>query len=165
LSHDTYGLACRAIWRVSDEDRELAKNQICSKRLQLDDQIVAMDGVQFFILCITMVETNADEDDEATSDDPTIFPGLAYFIVFRETSKCMKETIFAALHYADMEPTITEIKTRNTRGLTQVETAVCKIAQVVKDHNDTATKNMVIASNLFCRSVRRAREIEDENIN
>ena len=132
-----------------------------------------MDGVQFFISCITMVETNArrprsdeeDEDDEAASGGPTIFPGLAYFVVFRETSKCTKETIFSALHDADMEPTITEIKTRNTIGLTKVETAVCKIAQVVKDHNNAATKKMVIASNPFCRSVCRAREVEDEDEN
>jgi hypothetical protein len=55
-----------------------------------------------------MVETNArrpksDKDDEAASGGPTIFPGVE---TFRETSKCMKETIFAALHDADMEPTI-----------------------------------------------------------
>ena len=130
-----------------------------------------MDGVQFFISCITMVQTNArrpksdeeDEDDEPASRGPTIFPGVAYFVVFRETSKCTKETIFVTLHDADMEPTITEIKTRNNRGLTLVETAVYQIAQVVKDHNNAATKNMVIASNLFCRSVCRAREIEDED--
>jgi hypothetical protein len=98
---------------VSDEDRDLAKNQICSKRLQLDDQIVAMDGgcnfsSQWCALCITMVETNArrpksDKDDEAASGGPTLFPGVQ---TFRETSKSAKETIFAALHDADMEPTI-----------------------------------------------------------
>jgi hypothetical protein len=49
--------------------------------------------------------------------------------------------------------------------LTQVETALYKIDQVVKDHNNAATKIMVIASNHFCHSVCHAREIEDENIN
>lgn len=158
---DTKAVACRALWRVKKEDANLAENQICSKRLKLDDTIIAMDGVQFFLSCITAIEQNVsrkfspDDVDEA-GDPQKIYPGVSYFIAYRDTSKCSKDAIFRALHEADMDPTISEIKTRNSTSIANYEdVAIKKLAQVVKDHNNSATMDLVDMSNTFCREACR----------
>ena len=51
---------------MKEEDLQLAENQICSKRMTLDDKIIEMEGVQFFISCITRIE---EKTSRALSDE------------------------------------------------------------------------------------------------
>ena len=59
-------IACRATWRVREDDIEQATLQIASKRLLLNDVIQAIEGVVFFFSCISGVCCN----------DETIFAAL-----------------------------------------------------------------------------------------
>ena len=162
LVEDTKAVACRALWRVKEEDISMAKNQICSHRLKLDDTIIGMEGVQFFVSCITEIEQNVarritrGEDGRGFNPEKIVYPGVSYFIAYRETSKCSKDAIFRALYEADMDPTINAIKTRNSGSLSGYEdVAIKKLAQVVKDHDNRATKELVRMSNAFCRAMER----------
>ena len=50
-------VTCRAIWRVK-RDLFLAENLIASKRLQLDEKVSKVKGVQFFFSAVGGVTTN-----------------------------------------------------------------------------------------------------------
>ena len=50
-------VTCRAIWRVKREDLFLAENLIASKRLQLDEKVSKVKGVQFFFSAVGGVTT------------------------------------------------------------------------------------------------------------
>ena len=170
LVEDTKAVACRALWRVKEEDISMAKNQICSHRLKLDDTIIGMEGVQFFVSCITEIEQNVarritpGEDGRGFNPEKIVYPGVSYFIAYRETSKCSKHAIFRALYEADMDPTINAIKTRNSGSLSGYEdVAIKKLAQVVKDHDNRATKELVRMSNAFCRAACRDSGSNGEN--
>ena len=137
LVEDTKAVACRALWRVKEEDISMAKNQICSHGLKLDDAIIGMEGVQFFVSCITEIEQNVThritpgEDERGFNPEKIVYPGVSYLIAYRETSKCSKDAIFRALYEADMDPTINAIKTRNSGSLPGYEdVAIKKLAQV-----------------------------------
>ena len=111
LVEDTTAVACRAPWRVKEDDINLAEFQFCSKRLKLADRIINKEGVQFFVSCITPIEQNVQgeisADEEKGAGDPQkIYPGKSYFIAYCEISKCSKDKIFRALHGADMDPTV-----------------------------------------------------------
>ena len=154
---------------MKEEDLQLAENQICSKRMTLDDKIIEMEGVQFFISCITRIEektsralSDEDDDDNGGSHLKT-YPGVAYFVAYRETSTCSKEAIFRALHDADMDPTISEIRTRNSEAIPAEEVAAKKIAQVVKDHDSRVTIDLVHMSNRFCREACRQHNTNESN--
>jgi hypothetical protein len=61
----------------------MAQNLIASKRLELEDALTKVSGVQFFISSVTAVATNAKrasaEDEELLED---FYPAVAFFIVF-----------------------------------------------------------------------------------
>ena len=170
LVEDTKAVACRALWRVKEDDIKLAENQICSKRLKLDDRIIDMEGVQFFVSCITAIEQNVQsklsaDEAEGARDPHKIYPGVSYFIAYRETSQCSKDAIFRALHDADMDPTISEIKTRHSASMHNYEdVAIKKLAQVVKDHDNRATMDLVRMSNTFCRTACRDHSNNREDV-
>lgn len=42
----------------------MAKNQICSKRLLVDENVAAIDGVHFFPSSITEIEETVNCDEE-----------------------------------------------------------------------------------------------------
>ena len=70
----------------------MAKNQICSHRRKLDDRIIGMEGVQFFVSCITEIEQNVarrispGEDEGGCNPEKIVYPGFSFFIAYRETS-------------------------------------------------------------------------------
>jgi len=73
LVEDTKAVACRALWRVKEDDIK-GENQFCSKRLKVDDRIIEMEGVQFFVSHITAIEQNVkgkiSADEEEGARDP-----------------------------------------------------------------------------------------------
>ena len=150
-------LACRAIWRVTPEDRELAKNQICSKRLMLDELLAKIAGVQFFFSCITMMRSNSKRArcGEEKGKEAEIYPGVAYFIAYRQNDLCDENAIFATLHNADMEPMITKI---------HASSAAATLLQVLKDHANTCVQNLVNASNTYCLARAMDELSEDEDV-
>ena len=67
-----------------------------------------------------------------------VYPGVAYFIAYRPNDLCDENAIFAMLHNADMEPTITKI---------HASIAAATLLQALKDHANTYVQNLVNASN------------------
>ena len=144
MHKNVQALACRATWRVIRADIELAKRQICSKRLHLDDQLSKIYGVQYFFSCITLMMSNKKTSSpqcEQEGPGREIYPGVAYFIVYRPSEACNESKIFSILHNADMEPTVTKLRTQNSAST---------LFQVLKDHANEAVQNLVRASNTFC---------------
>ena len=116
MTNDLQAISCRAVWRVKDDDIELATKQICSKRLELDDLIASIEGVQFFVSCITAVTSNpktSGGDRSANSNEGKVYPAIAFFIVYRESSMCNESTLFTELHKRDVDVTISSIATRS----------------------------------------------------
>ena len=73
-------------------------------------------------------EISADEE-EGAGDPQKIYPGKSYFIAYCKISKCSKHGIFRALHGADMDPTISKIKTRHSASMNGYEdVAIEKLA-------------------------------------
>ena len=150
-------LVCRAIWCVTPEDRELARNQICSKRLILDELLVKIAGVQFFFSCITMMRSNSKRArcGEGRGKEAEIYPGVAYFIAYRQNDLCDENAIFTTLHNAHMEPTITKI---------HASSAAATLLQVLKDHANTCVQNLVNASNTYCFARAMDELSEDKDV-
>lgn len=144
-------IACRATWRVREDDIEQATLQIASKRLLLNDVIEAIEGVVFFFSCISGVCSNANRkrDPNSRPRNSDTYPCVSFFIVFEPNERCNDETIFAALHNEDVEPEITRINVRN-RGKQDLETAAKQLFQTVKDHNNPTMQEMVDVSNSYC---------------
>ena len=137
---------------MKQEDIELANSQISSKRLQLDEALCEMHGVQFFFSCITALSSNANHAKSATAEVPLhVFPGVAYFIAYRETETCNETTIFSTLHNRDVDPVIKAIRSRRSTRTNQAsEHAAKELFQVLKDHNNPLIINMLNASNTYC---------------
>ena len=147
-------IACRATWRVTPEDLELARMQITSKRLLLQDAISSIDGVLFFFSCISSVRSNANtkrgknERRAANAQDDT-YPCISFFIAYERSDRCNDETFFAALHNQDVEPEINPIRVRKGAH-SDMETAARQLFQTVKDHNNESIQDMVDISNTYC---------------
>ena len=149
-------LACRAVWRVQHEHLPLAHNLTASKRLTLDDMLVSISGIMYFFSCVTVMKSNVKRARTQTDEtgNRLCYPGVAYFLCFRRNEVCNENKIFAALHNADMEPTIAKIRTRS-RG--------SSLLQVLKDHSNVTVQNLLETSNTYC--YRRAmNELHQHNI-
>ena len=145
-------LACRAMWRVVQNGLSLANNLISSKRLTLDDILVSISGVQYFFSCITIMKSNVKAASrENVEENCPCYPGVAYFICYRRNETCNKNTIFAALYNADMEPTVSRVRTQSE---------LSSLLQVLKEHSNDGVDNLVQASNAYC--YRRAMSEYDE---
>ena len=60
-----------------------------------------------------------------------------------------------------MDPTISEKKTRHSASMNSYEdVAIKKLAQVVKDHDNHATMDLVRMSNTFCHTLCRDQDLE-----
>ena len=150
-------LACRAIWRVTPEDRDLAKNQIWRKRLILDELLAKIGGVQFFFSCITMMRSNFKRAwcGEEKGKEAEKYLGVAYFIAYRRNDLCDENAIFATLHNADVEPKIMKI---------HAFSAAATLLQALKDHANTCVQNLVDASNTYCLARAMDELNEDEDV-
>ena len=98
--------------------------------------------------CITLMMSNEKTSSpQCEEEGPAreIYPGVAYFIVYRRSK------IFSILHNADMESTVTILRTRNSAST---------LFQVLKDHANEAVQNLVRESNTFCfrRAITDMRE-------
>ena len=145
-------MACRAIWRVSPADIELARLQIASKRLLLNDAIASIEGVMFYFSCISSVCSNPNTSKGQRSNanvGETSYPCVSFFIVYQPNEKCDDDTFFAALHNQDVEPEIRPIRVRNG-GNHDMESAARQLFQTVKDHDNGSMQQMVDASNQYC---------------
>ena len=150
-------VACRAVWRVKNEDIKLANDLISSKRLQLEEIISRLEGVQFLISCVSGVVSNKKVRTNASDirEEERCYPAIALFIVYRPTERCNERTLFSAMHNADLEPSITPVTTKLGRG-DMAEKASRELFQVVKDHDNERMQQMVRTSNTYCN--REARE-------
>jgi hypothetical protein len=128
---------------VCNEDIELARFQIASKRLLLDDAINAIEGVHFFISSITSVCSNSKSkvEEEPTYMEPDeTYPSIAYV---------NDNTFFTALHNQDLGPVIQGLKVRNVAN-NELENAARQLFQTVKDHNNRSIQDMLDMSNVYC---------------
>ena len=146
ISNDCKAVSCRAIWRVCAEDIQLAQYQIASKRLELDDLLCKINGVQYFFSAISCVASNARSSSQVPRARQS-YPAIAYFIVYRETQTCNENLLFAAMHNHDTEPEISPIRVRSSN---QIEKAAKQLFQVVKDHNNPTIQEMLDISNVYC---------------
>lgn len=171
ITDDLKAVGCRATWRVKDDDVQLATNQIASKRLQLDEALSAIHGVQFFFSCVSSVCSNAKEAKRSnkTQEEPPIeektYPAIGYFVVYRKTETCNENALFAALHNQDVEPKIRTIRTRARTSANRVmEKAARELFQVLKDHNNPRIEEMVNMSNTYCydESVMKSSDEDDD---
>ena len=136
---------CRATWRVCKEDIELARLQIASKRLLLDDAIHETR-------CSVFLFTGKE-----------VYPSMSYFIAYAPGENC-NDTFLMALHNQDLEPKIQPLKVRSG-GNSEMETAAKQLFQTVKDHNKTIIE-MLDLSNVYCyenASDGSTHEDSDEN--
>ena len=148
-------ISCRATSRVCKEDIELARMQIASKRLLLDDAISAIPGVYFFFSCISSVSSNsktkiADVETASSGNGNEVYPCISYFIVYTPNENCDDNTFFGALHNRDVEPFIQPIGVRSKAGSSDMETAARQLFQTVKDHNNPTIKDMLHTSDIYC---------------
>ena len=138
------------LWRLCTEDKELARLQIASKRLLLDDTIHEIRGVQFFFSCISSVcfnsKTRNDKDGKTSKE---VYPSVSYFIVYAPDENCNNNTFFTALQNKDLEPTIQPLKVRSG-GSSEMEMAAKQLFQTVKDHNNKTIIEMLDLSNVYC---------------
>lgn len=155
ITKDLEAVSCRAVWRVEEQDLELAKQQICSKRLELDDVLATIDGVQFFISAITGLTSNAKSS--VGEMENIMHPAVGFFIVYRKTETCDENTLFAELHKREVDVTISKIRTRSKQSSChEMENAATTLFQVVKDHNNQAVQEMCDMSNTVCYTMSAA---------
>ena len=150
---------------MKDDDIELATKQICSKRLELDDLIASIEGVQFFVSCITAVTSNpktSGGETSGNSNEGKVYPAIAFFIVYRESSMCNETTLFRELHKRDVDVTISTIATR-AKGSNAMEKAARQLIQVVKDHKNEMVLQMCEESNNACYATSAATSDEGES--
>ena len=151
IKEDVKAVACRATWRVDLHDLQMANNLICSKRLHLDDALSQLNGVQFYFSCITAVSSNAKASQASGAPTTITYPGVAYFVAYRQTDDCDDNQIFTLLHNMETEPAVQPIHTRGRAdGDGRMDAACRELFQVVKDHNSDLVMNMVNASNHYC---------------
>ena len=155
---------------MEQSDLEMAKNQIASKRLRLDDILSKLYGVQFFIsffICITAVCSNPKEsnaDQEANVQDRPIFPAVSYFIVFRQTETCNQNKIYQLFHNENMNAAIQGITSRVEKANDKkMEKYARQLFQVVKDHNNQFVTDMLNESNAYCLANCQESTSADEN--
>ena len=145
----------------------MAQNLIASKRLELEDALTKVSGVQFFISSVTAVATNAKrasaEDEELLED---FYPAVAFFIVFRETDLCTATKIYTLLHNEETDATVQPIITRANGNSNVMETASRQLFSVVKDHNSQPIMDMLQTSNDYClANCQRTTSAEDSEEN
>ena len=56
---------------------------------------------------------NVKDANENNGEDNPVSPAISYFIVFEECSDTTTESIFAILHDADLDTTVTKLRTRS----------------------------------------------------
>ena len=62
-------------------------------------------GMMYFLSCVTVMKSNVKRVRTQTDEtgNRLCYPGVAYFLCFRRNEVCNENTIFAALHNADMK--------------------------------------------------------------
>lgn len=110
-----------------------------------------MDGVQYFLSCITSVMSNAKRarDDENETTLAKSYPGIAHFVIFKECETCNAEILFSKVHNQDLDAEISHIRVRKGAN-SEMATAAKQLFQVVKDHNNREIQEMLENSNRYC---------------
>ncbi|CAB4032953.1 Hypothetical predicted protein, partial [Paramuricea clavata] len=154
ITEQLEAVACRAVWRVRETNIDIARNQIASKRLRLDQVVSSMNGVQFFFSCVTSVMCNAKsakDDDNETSYTPESYPAIAYFVVYKECATCNEKILFSTIHNEELEAEVSRIRARKSSDSNnEMEKAAKQLFQVVKDHSNNTIQEMLQISNAYC---------------
>ena len=100
VSEKSAAISCRSVGSKNDHN---VAQLICKTRYLLEEKIVQISGIQFFISCVTGTTTNTK-----TSSN-TARPGISYFIVFRKNSKANETVLFSCLHDTGMDASVTHI--------------------------------------------------------
>jgi uncharacterized protein (UPF0128 family) len=111
---------------------DLARDSISSKRIKFDELLHNILGVRFFIPAITALEASRGDDDDS------IFPAVAYFIVYSHSDLCNGDTLLNAIQNEDRQANVVPINLRRCDRL---------LFNVVKDHSNDYVNAMVAASN------------------
>ena len=151
-------VSCRAIWKTTDDDLKLAKKRICNKRRQLDRILFDTGLVQVLVSAIggvtvnpkkTKADNNTDgneEGSEETCQAERIYLSVSFFIATESDNlEREKEEFLRLLHEAETDVEIKQINCRKFEAMTLKE-----LSQVVKDFNNSWTKDLVEESNTFC---------------
>ena len=117
---------------------DLARDSISSKRIKLDELLHNILGVRFFISAITALESSRGDDDDS------IFPAVAYFIVYSQGDVCNSDTLLNALQNEVRQADVLPIE---VRGCEEGEILDRLLFNVVKDHSNDFVNGMVAASN------------------
>lgn len=75
----------------------------------LDDVISKINGVEFFISCITGTTTNCGNKINA------IRPSIAYFLSFNKGISACEADVFQAIHDIDLDASVSTIKTNASK--------------------------------------------------
>jgi len=121
-------LTCRASYLPEESD----KSVLVDKKDCLDEVISKINGVEFFISCLTGTTTNCGNAVNA------VRPAVAYFISFKKGISGCESEVFQAIHDIDLDATVSLIKTSSSK-----DPVLQTLKQVVKDHNSTYSKNII----------------------
>ena len=141
---DVKTLACRAVWGVTADDVKLAERLISSKGLTLDDMLAKISDVQYFFSCITIMISNAKSSSCQTGNAQShreSYPGVACFVAYQCKKVCNENPIFASFHNADMEPTISKLRTTSSAS---------SLFKILKDHSCDTVCHLVTTPNMYC---------------
>lgn len=86
-----------------------------------------MEGVTFFVSCITGTSNNSGKFKEAK-------PGIAYFVVFNNCAGENEEAVFGILHDVNLNVTVKQIRAKNldnkSEELTGILATIVKVRQL-----------------------------------
>ena len=117
-------------WHVEQHGVPICQRRIANLRQNLDDALVTLPGIHFFLSCVT--GTVSKTVGEANAETGHIRPGISYFIVFTESEQCNEQIVFAALHDSGVEPSVNLIRNRNKDDSTQIVSSLKTVLKVIK---------------------------------
>ena len=97
-------VACRATWS-SDQRLDIA-----NLRQNLDEAILKMPGIHFFISCVTGTVSKPAGEQQLLLNH--VKPGVAYFITYSHSANTNEHSIFATMHDSGVEAMVTSIRCR-----------------------------------------------------
>ena len=135
-------LICRANWSGDNASTIEARNLISSLRMNIDEKLIATQGVQFFLSCITGTTSNKEKEKRSVS------PGIAYYIAFSPTGACQETTLYNLIHDNGFDPQMKVFKCSTDNA----DEVVQELGRCVKDHSDKCVTDIGEGSNRFCLS-------------
>jgi hypothetical protein len=108
MCNNFQAVACRAVWKVSSEDVELARLQIASKHLRLHKVLSSTQGVQFYFLCVMSNAKSTQMSDEESTEAQSYPTHRLFYCVqgMQDTQQgdpvlCPSQGRYGTGHYTD----------------------------------------------------------------